>query len=199
MPLQLGTRLGNYEVVSELGSGGMGEVYKARDLKLGRDVAIKVLPQEMAADSSRLRRFEQEARAASALNHPKKGTLWLKRTPALTLGSTATGRPVLIRRFQLNSLFPSSDLNFHVQRSRCHGLQTRAPPQSRAPPRTPAHACTLPHTCHIATKFLDRRRRNSCWIEYRPLWPEGVVRQNPSAFEIRDLRALLAAVTGGLT
>ena len=61
MPVEPGTRLGNYEVLAALGSGGIGEVYKARDLKLGRAVAIKVLPQKMASDSSRLRRFEQEA------------------------------------------------------------------------------------------------------------------------------------------
>jgi len=65
-----GTKLGEYEVKSLLGSGGMGEVYRARDLRLGRDVAIKVLPSFLSADSERLRRFEQEARAAAALNHP---------------------------------------------------------------------------------------------------------------------------------
>ena len=67
MSLQPGTRLGNYEVISELGSGGMGEVYKAKDLKLGRDIAIKVLLSEMSLDPSRLHRFEQEARAALCL------------------------------------------------------------------------------------------------------------------------------------
>ena len=68
--LASGTKLGDYEVKSLLGSGGMGEVYRARDLRLGRDVAIKVLPSFLSADSDRLRRFEQEARAAAALNHP---------------------------------------------------------------------------------------------------------------------------------
>ena len=68
--LTSGTRLGDYEVKSLLGSGGMGEVYRARDSRLGRDVAIKVLPFLLSADSERLRRFEQEARAAAALNHP---------------------------------------------------------------------------------------------------------------------------------
>ena len=70
MALTSGTRLGPYEIQSPLGAGGMGEVYKARDPRLGRDVAIKVLPAAFSADSDRLRRFEQEARAAAALNHP---------------------------------------------------------------------------------------------------------------------------------
>ena len=64
------TKLGDYEVKSLLGSGGMGQVYRAHDSRLGRDVAIKILPSFLSADSDRLRRFEQEARAAAALNHP---------------------------------------------------------------------------------------------------------------------------------
>src|SRR5262245_7831758 len=69
MPLGPGTRLGPYEIVAPIGAGGMGEVYKARDPRLGRDVAIKVLPATLSADAERLQRFEQEARAAAALNH----------------------------------------------------------------------------------------------------------------------------------
>jgi eukaryotic-like serine/threonine-protein kinase len=68
--LSPGTKLGDYEIKSMLGAGGMGEVYRARDARLGRDVAIKVLPALFSSDSDRLRRFEQEARAAAALNHP---------------------------------------------------------------------------------------------------------------------------------
>ncbi len=64
-----GSRLGPYQVTSPLGAGGMGEVYRARDLRLGRDVAIKILPAHRSGDPERLRRFEQEARAAAALNH----------------------------------------------------------------------------------------------------------------------------------
>jgi hypothetical protein len=70
MALAPGTKLGPYEITAHLGAGGMGEVYRARDPQLGRDVAIKVLPSSLSRDPDRLRRFEQEARAAAALNHP---------------------------------------------------------------------------------------------------------------------------------
>ncbi len=70
MPLAPATRVGPYEVVAPLGTGGMGEVYRARDTRLGRDVAIKILPAVFSSDPDRLRRFEQEAKAAAALNHP---------------------------------------------------------------------------------------------------------------------------------
>jgi serine/threonine protein kinase/Tol biopolymer transport system component len=75
MPLPPGTKLGPYEVVGLLGAGGMGEVYRARDTRLGRDVAVKVLPRGMADDPERRQRFEAEARAAGALNHPNIVTL----------------------------------------------------------------------------------------------------------------------------
>ena len=70
MPLAPGSKLGPYEIVAALGEGGMGEVYRARDPRLGREVAIKILPAGSADDPERLRRFEQEARATAALNHP---------------------------------------------------------------------------------------------------------------------------------
>src|SRR5438128_2196918 len=70
MSIAPGSRLGPYEITSQIGAGGMGQVFRARDTRLGRAVAIKVLPEEFAADAARLQRFEQEARAASALNRP---------------------------------------------------------------------------------------------------------------------------------
>jgi serine/threonine protein kinase len=70
MPLAAGTKLGPYEILAPLGAGGMGEVYRARDPRLNREVAIKVLPDSLRRDSERLRRFEQEAHAVGALNHP---------------------------------------------------------------------------------------------------------------------------------
>ena len=68
--LQTGARLGPYEIVASIGAGGMGEVFRARDPRLRREVAVKVLSAEFAADATRLHRFEQEARAIAALSHP---------------------------------------------------------------------------------------------------------------------------------
>jgi Tol biopolymer transport system component len=76
MTLEAGKRLGPYEVLALLGAGGMGEVYRARDTRLGREVAIKVLPAALSSDPERLKRFEREARAASSLNHPNIVTIY---------------------------------------------------------------------------------------------------------------------------
>ena len=76
MPVAPGTRLGQYEILSPLGAGGMGEVYRARDTRLGREAAVKILHLDISGDDEKLRRFEQEARAASALNHPNILTVY---------------------------------------------------------------------------------------------------------------------------
>ena len=89
MQLSPGDRLGAYEIVAELGSGGMGVVYRARDTKLERDVAIKVLSAKGASDPERLKRFEQEARAASALDHPNIITIH-------EIAETDDGQPYMV-------------------------------------------------------------------------------------------------------
>src|SRR5579862_7475063 len=76
MALTLGTKLGPYEIVSAIGAGGMGEVYRARDTKLGRDVALKVLPAEFAQDPERMARFRREAQMLASLNHPNIGSIY---------------------------------------------------------------------------------------------------------------------------
>src|SRR6478752_542284 len=92
MPLPPGSKLGDYDIRRPLGAGGMGEVYLAQDTKLGRSVAIKVLSAEMASDHARIRRFEQEARAASALSHPNVCVVY-------ALGETADGHPFIAMEY----------------------------------------------------------------------------------------------------
>ena len=75
MPLVMGTTLGPYEIVALIGAGGMGEVYRARDGRLNRDVALKVLPDLFAADPDRVTRFEREAQVLASLNHPHIGAI----------------------------------------------------------------------------------------------------------------------------
>ena len=85
MSLSTGTKLGRYEIRSKIGAGGMGEVYLAQDTELDRMVAIKILPEALASDPQRLQRFVQEAKAASALNHPHILTIH-------EIGTTANSR-----------------------------------------------------------------------------------------------------------
>src|SRR5262249_21394619 len=88
--LPIASRLGGYEIVSVLGTGGMGAVYRARDAKLGRDVAIKVLLPEVANDPDRLARFDREARTLAALNHPHIAHIYgLEQSPV----DSAQGKP----------------------------------------------------------------------------------------------------------
>src|SRR5215207_1612612 len=75
MPIQPGSRVGGYDIGDLLGAGGMGQVYRARDLRLNRDVAVKVLPQDIRHEPDRLARFEREAQALAALNHPNIATV----------------------------------------------------------------------------------------------------------------------------
>ena len=90
MPLAPGTRIGTYEVVASIGAGGMGEVYRARDTKLGRDVALKVLPDLFASDSERLARFKREAQVLASLNHPNIAQIYgFEDGPSTTSGQPA--------------------------------------------------------------------------------------------------------------
>src|SRR5438132_2284868 len=91
MALASGSRLGPYEIVSALGSGGMGEVYRAHDTKLGRDVALKVLPDVFAQDSERMSRFKREAQVLASLNHPNIAAIYGV--------EESSGQPALVLEF----------------------------------------------------------------------------------------------------
>ena len=133
MHLDTGSRLGPYEILSLLGAGGMGEVYRARDERLGREVAIKVLPATFAADPERLQRFEQEARATAALNDPN--------IVAIYDVGTADGQPYVV-----TELLDGETLRRAPGRAgRCHcarpwRTRSRSPAASR--PRIGAASCT---------------------------------------------------------
>ncbi len=93
MPLQPGTTLGPYSVTAKIGEGGMGEVYQARDTKLDRDVALKVLPEAFTADPDRLARFEREAKVLASLNHPNIGSIYgLEEAEPSSADGTSTGQ-----------------------------------------------------------------------------------------------------------
>src|SRR6266852_5576396 len=85
MPLAVGTKLGPYEILAPIGKGGMGEVYRAKDTKLDRDVAIKIVPESFAHDPERIARFEREAKVLAALNHPNIAQIYGREERALIM------------------------------------------------------------------------------------------------------------------
>jgi eukaryotic-like serine/threonine-protein kinase len=97
VPLSSGTRLGPYEILSAIGAGGMGEVYRARDLKLGRDIAIKILPPQFMTDRDRLVRFEREARILATLNHPNIAAIYGLEDPAALILELVEGQTLAER------------------------------------------------------------------------------------------------------
>jgi len=112
LPLRPGVRIGTYEIVAALGSGGMGEVYRARDMKLGRSVALKILAESVAGDSDRLARFEREARTLATLNHPNIAHVY--DAGAATPDATPEfGSPVA---FLAMELVEGDDLSVHISR-----------------------------------------------------------------------------------
>ena len=135
MSLPAGTRLGTFEIVRLLGAGGMGEVYLARDRQLDRSVAVKVLPAEVAGDPHRLARFEQEARAASALSHPNICHIY-------QLGETPDGR-----RYIAMEYVDGETLDERLIGHACRCARRSTSP-SRSRPRSPPH---MPPASSIAT------------------------------------------------
>ena len=150
MTIGPGTRLGPYSVVAAIGSGGMGQVYRAHDQRLGRDVAIKVLPPEVASDPDRLRRFEQEARAAAALNHSNILALY-------DIGSRARGVLHRHRTARRSDVARAARPGTAGHRPGDRSRRPRSPAVSR--PRTAAISSTA--TSSLKTSSLpptDRRR-----------------------------------------
>jgi serine/threonine protein kinase len=98
MGLESGQTLLHYRLISQVGAGAMGEVYRAEDTKLGREIALKLLPSEMASDPDRFARFQREARAVAALNHPNRSvsSMWLFRLPMLSLKRMKKESPIVI-------------------------------------------------------------------------------------------------------
>src|SRR2546427_5099046 len=117
MTLAAGTKLGRYEIRSKIGEGGMGEVYLAQDTKLDRKVALKILPADVAAHPDRMRRFVQEAKAASALNHPNIITIYeIDETPSGHFIATEFIHGVTLReRIRKASITPGEVLDVAAQ------------------------------------------------------------------------------------
>ena len=157
MPLGSGSRLGPYEVLGAIGAGGMGEVYRARDTKLNRDVALKILPASFAADAERLKRFEHEARTVGALTHPNIVTIF-------ELGAD-NGAPYIVME-----LVPGGSLRERIEQSSAtgHGLAARK---------------AIDFATQIASGLAAA---HECGIVHRDLKPENIVVTPDGRLKILD-------------
>jgi eukaryotic-like serine/threonine-protein kinase len=172
MPLAPGTRLGSYEVVGHLGQGGMGEVYRARDTELDRDVALKILPQAFAADPERLARFQREARTLATLNHPNIASIY-------GLESTPDGRALVMELVDGATLGDLIRGKFEVQSSKFEVIQW-------------AEAIALQ-----ITEALEAAHEKG--IVHRDLKPANVMVRDDGTVKILDFGLAKAMATDGST
>ena len=121
LPPVIGKTIGSYEILSKIGEGGMGQVYRAHDHKLGRDVALKILPEAFASDTDRLARFEREARTLASLNHPNIAQVYDAGRLRLSAASASQGSEVV---FLAMELVPGDDLAAIIKRTAPGGLNT---------------------------------------------------------------------------
>ena len=164
MPVSAGARLGPYEVVELLGKGGMGEVYRARDPRLGREVAIKVLPDDITSDPGRLRRFEREARAVAALNHPNILSVYDVGTQPADQGSGASGASPAVP-YVVTELLEGETLREMLDR------------------RTPTQRQVLGWAVQIAQGLAAAHRKG---IVHRDLKPENLFLTSDGRIKILD-------------
>ena len=134
MSLTPGQRLGPYEITAPLGAGGMGEVFRARDTKLDREVAIKVLPAELARDEERLARFRREAQLLAALNHPN--------IAAIHGLDEADGKPFLVLELVPGRTWPSGSSAGRFPWTKRYRSRGRSPRPSRKPTRRASSTAT---------------------------------------------------------
>lgn len=156
MPLTSGTRLGAYEILSAIGAGGMGEVYKARDTKLHRDVAVKVLPDVVAADPERLARFEREAQVLAALNHPNIAQVY-------GIEDSTSGE---ILDLSANALSPQGDRLIYAQVSAGTGSDLWVMPIDRSDPDRPKPGQPQPFLKTPLSEVRPAFSHDGRWVAY---------------------------------
>src|SRR5947208_9480512 len=159
MSLVTGTKLGRYEVRSKIGEGGMGEVYLAKDTKLDRKVALKILPADVAAHPDRMKRFVQEAKAASALNHPNIITIY-------EIDETASGPTIREGvHFIVTEFIDGETLRERMRIAPMKLSEVLDVATQIASALTAAHAAAIPPVCtNVSYKLMhrDTKLRTSC-------------------------------------